>query len=348
MGLVNEKKINIESISSSDKEPRNGESNASNSQGGVSGRFASDSFCKKDGSNEGRGISNSKKGLGCSQNNSTKGVRGGDCNVTKTSSADCEEMGKRSNKQMKTLTVANQKGGVGKTSTIVHLAFYFAEKGLKVSVIDLDPQGNASFTLKKFSTGVKASALFSENNITINSNENISLIESDNSLADMASKSLSDSSFHFKSAISSLSDQGFDVCLIDTAPSLGVTMASALLASDCVMSPVELEIYSIQGIQLMNKTITNLRKVNKNLKFLGILPSKLDRRNPRQVRHIEQLNSAYPQLMIPHQIGLRSSVADALASGTPVWKIKKTAARIAAKEFKALAEFVYIKMEISK
>jgi chromosome partitioning protein len=61
---------------------------------------------------------------------------------------------------MKTLVVANQKGGVGKTSTLVHLAFDFLERGLKVVVIDLDTQANASYTLQPFRSGLVASELF--------------------------------------------------------------------------------------------------------------------------------------------------------------------------------------------
>ncbi|HCZ14874.1 MAG TPA: chromosome partitioning protein ParA, partial [Candidatus Accumulibacter sp.] len=138
-----------------------------------------------------------------------------------------------------------------------------------------------------------------------------------------------------------------DVCLIDTAPSLGVSMAAALFAADYVLSPIELEAYSIQGIKKMVMTIANVRKANPSLQFLGMVPSKVDGRNPRHGRHLQELQRAYPQLMIPAGIGLRSSIADALASGVPVWKIRKTAARKAALELRALAAHVFEKMEIA-
>ena len=73
----------------------------------------------------------------------------------------------------------------------------------------------------------------------------------------------------------------------------------------------------------MVTTITNIRRANPKLKFLGMVPSKVDARNPRHGRHLKELNQAYPQLMVPAGIGLRSSIADALASCVPVWKIKK-------------------------
>ncbi len=252
---------------------------------------------------------------------------------------------------MKTLVTANQKGGVGKTSTLVHLAFDFFERGLKVAVIDLDAQANASYTLQAFKSGLTASELFAGAppdyaQIAADSN-GMTLIESDTGLANMEKMTLLDAGRNFQAAIKALDEQGYDVCLIDTAPSLGVTMAVALLASDYVLSPIELEAYSIQGIKRMVTTITNIRRANPKLKFLGMVPSKVDARNPRHGRHLKELNQAYPQLMVPAGIGLRSSIADALASCVPVWKIKKTAARKATQELRALAAHVFEKMEIT-
>ena len=175
----------------------------------------------------------------------------------------------------------------------------------------------------------------------------LSLIESDPLLANMEKRSLTDAAAAFRENIAALAESGFDVVLIDTAPALGVSLAAALYAADSVLSPIELEVYSIQGIKKMLTTIANVRKMNAKLKFLGMVPSKVDARNPRHVQHLLELQAAYPKLMIPAAIGLRSSIADALASGVPVWKVKKTAARKAAREVRALAEFVFENMEIN-
>jgi chromosome partitioning protein len=259
---------------------------------------------------------------------------------------------------MKTLVVANQKGGVGKTSTLVHLAFDFLEQGLKVVVIDLDTQANASYTLQSFRSGLVASELFAEVptgswpqtaiDVTDPNSPRMTLIASDVGLANLEKMSLAEAGAKFRDAIKTLGAQGFDACLIDTAPSLGVGMAAALLAADYVLSPIELEAYSIQGIKQMVTTIAHLRKANPKLKFLGMVPSKVDARNPRHARHLEELERAYPQLMIPTGVGLRSSIADALASRVPVWKIKKTAARKATQEIRALAAHVFEKMEMTQ
>ena len=259
---------------------------------------------------------------------------------------------------MKTLVVANQKGGVGKTSTLVHLAFDFLEQGLKVVVIDLDTQGNASYTLQSFRSGLVASELFTDVptgswpqtaiDVTAPNSPRMTLIASDVGLANLEKMSLPEAGAKFRDAIKALDAQSFDACLIDTAPSLGVCMAAALLAADYVLSPIELEAYSIQGIKQMVTTIAHLRKANPKLQFLGMVPSKVDGRNPRHARHLEELERAYPQLMIPTGVGLRSSIADALASRMPVWTIKKTAARKATQEIRALAAHVFEKMEITE
>jgi len=254
---------------------------------------------------------------------------------------------------MKTLVTANQKGGVGKTSTLVHLAFDFFERGLRVAVIDLDTQANASYTLQDYQSGYLASQMFGLESTSLvewfkdmPEGPLIRLIESDAPLADMEKHTMADAASGFRENIKALGSCGFDVCLIDTAPSLGVSLAAALIASDYVLSPIELEAYSIQGIKKMVTTIANVRKVNPGLKFLGMVPSKVDARNPRHSRHLDELVRAYPQLMIPTGIGLRSSIADALASGVPVWQIKKTAARKATHEIRALAAHVFSEMEM--
>lgn len=262
---------------------------------------------------------------------------------------------------MKTVGVANQKGGVGKTATAVHLAFDAEDKNLKSAVVDLDPQGNASYTLSQKAVGFSVSVMFTEEGAeTIREwflanpvTNGITLIAADRNLANIEKIPLAEASKNFRASMATLAEQGFDLCILDTAPTLGQGLATALLASDFVLSPIELEAYSIQGIQKMLTTIRNIRAglpgigANPGLQFLGMLPSKVDGRNPRHVKHLEELNAAYPQLMIPTTIGLRSSIADALSSGVPVWKIRKTTARKATTEVRALANYVFNKMEIA-
>lgn len=249
---------------------------------------------------------------------------------------------------MKTLVVANQKGGVGKSATVVHLAFAAKEHGKRTLVIDLDPPANASYTLDAFSSGIVASQLFGAEPVDIPpSADLITLIKADSLLANLDTRPIAEIAENFRANLKRCAGD-FDFCVIDTGPSLGVRLAAALIAANFVLSPVEMEAYSIQGIKQMILTVTNLRKVNPSLVFLGMVPSMVDTRNTRHTRHLKELSEAYPSLMINAPIGLRSSIADALASKIPVWNVKKTSARAAAKEYRALGDYVFGKMEILK
>lgn len=262
---------------------------------------------------------------------------------------------------MKTMVMANQKGGVGKTANLVHLAFDFLERGLSVCVVDLDTQANASWTLKDYSSGYTASQLFDQSSEDIRewfddgvvSGPCIKLIESDALLTNLTAFKPGDVSRIFRENVSALSEHGFDVLLIDTAPSLGHGMTAALVAADFVLSPIEPELYAVTGIKQMITTIANIRQNNdpslrnERLQFIGMVPSKIDRRSPRHTQNLAELDTRFPKMVAPISVGLRSSIAEAVAYGVPVWKIQKTAARKAAKEVRALADYVFNKMEIA-
>lgn len=252
-----------------------------------------------------------------------------------------------------TMAVAQQKGGDGKTASVVHFAFDYFERGHRVAVVDLDTQGNASHTLEQFASGYAASAMFSESADKLSAHFGelsegplLSLIAADKDLANMEELDFDEAKECFKSNIEALAKSGYDIILIDNAPSLGTTLAASLYAADSVISPIKPEYYSIMGIKKMLTVIANVRKINTKLQFLGMVPSMVDMRNPSHVQNLAELQEAYPKLMIPLTIGLRSSIADALADQMPVWQIKKTSARKAAQEMRALAAYAIEKMEI--
>lgn len=355
MGAIHEEKANRVSISGCNQELGCGASNHPDSSRSLSRGEASNRVCDVIASNKRGGISSRQENMGSSHGPAAGRIRANNGNTAGTSSVHSQKVGRGRGKEkgqqkMKTAVVANQKGGVGKSATVVHLAFDFQERGKKVAVIDLDTQGNVSYTLGKYRVeGVAASHFFNGGAIKVpNVDEaGIYLFESDSALANMEKMSLADAGQSLKKALAFLESQGVDICLIDTAPSLGVSLAAALFASDYVMSPIEPEVYSIQGIKKMNAVISNMRKANPTLSFLGMFPSKVDGRKPRHRRNLEALQKSFPQLMIPQAIGQRDSIAEACATGVPVWGIKKSAARVAAKEVRALAEYVFNKMEIA-
>lgn len=261
---------------------------------------------------------------------------------------------------MKTLVCANQKGGVGKTTILVHMAFFLAEQGKMTAVIDVDHQMNASFTLSEYSVGVSASKAFTEPDSSKekiskaiesrrgkseNENRNIYLIEADAALLSLDDVKADHLAKNLATILKTLEECGIEIVLIDTPPALVSRFAAALMVADNVISPIELEVYSLQGIVKMLTTIRNIRDIsNKKLGFLGMLPSRVVNSNPRHKEHLKELKETYSDLLIPLAISQRGSIADAVSLKVPVWSIKKTAARAAAKEMKALGNYILTKL----
>lgn len=291
------------------------------------------------------------------KNRSSKRVRARNGNPAGTSGVHSEKVGSGEQKtgiikmKMKTLATAIQKGGQGKTMATCHLAFDGARRGLRVVVIDLDPQGNASYTLHPHACGLSASQMFDESPnlvpsfFTDRDNSGITLISNDDGLANIEKLELEDAATLLRIHVHALSEF-FDVCLIDTPPFLSNVMASALLSADFVMSPVEMEPYSLQGMELMVAVIQNIREANPGLEFIGMLPNRYNAKIPRQVENMQILRADYTDLVMPFDIRQRDSIAEALGNQIPVWEVKKSAAREATKEVLVMTQYVFEKMEV--
>lgn len=360
MGEIDEKEANRGAVSDVPQGLGRRPANDRDSSGGAGGRQGSSEFREVLGFNQGGSVPSGVTGMDSVRKlESSAGVRTGYGSTTGTPGVHGQEVGAGSSKEKgnqvmsHTMAVAQQKGGDGKTASVVHFAFDYFERGYRVAVVDLDTQGNASHTLEHYASGYAASAMFSDSADKLSKHfanlpegPLLRLVASDKDLADMEELSFDDAAECFKANIEALKSAGFDVILIDNAPSLGTTLAASLYAADSVISPIKPEYYSIMGIKKMLTVIANVRKINTKLQFMGMVPSMVDMRNPSHVQNLAELQEAYPKLMIPLSIGLRSSIADALADQMPVWKIKKTSARKAAQEMRALAAYAIEKMEI--
>lgn len=346
-------------VSRSYKGPGHGVAEPGNSRGRAGSRRTTNDVHAEIRVIAGSGVTDGQPGTESASGAVNQSLRNGagNCGVAGTSGVHRQEMGGRRPKEkkteriMKTLVTAIQKGGQGKTFATCHLAFDFAERGLRVAVIDLDTQGNASFTLSDHQSGFVSSQLFAGNVDELRGwfdnrdNNGIALIAADADLANLDKMDLSHAAGALRNSVAALGDY-FDVCLIDTAPSLGVGMTAAVLSADYMLSPVEMEAYSLHGMRKMVAVVSNLRKMNPKLRFLGMVPNKVDARKPRHIANLAAVQEAYPQLVLPISIGMRDSIAEALGEQMPVWMIKKTAARLATKEVRALANYVFEKMEI--
>jgi len=244
---------------------------------------------------------------------------------------------------MKTIVLANQKGGVGKSAVAVQLAYFFhlfMEK--RVIVIDFDHQRN---TTKAIKTGnlipvskCLASDLLTKKIDSIEAEDSI-LIAADNSaLLRMEKQASLHNSFatNLQSFLKSVDNQ-FDVCIIDTNPSPDIRQLSALVVSDYVLSPIQLNQEAIDGIgDLLNHENIGIRKIqatiNPTLQLIGILPNLVEP-TPFQRENFKDLSLHFAKLLIPMEGGgfaaIRKTTAipESQAAGLPVWKLGKTSGR---------------------
>lgn len=238
---------------------------------------------------------------------------------------------------MQVLSIANQKGGVGKTTLSCLLALYLAEKRkARVAVVDVDNQRNLSHTMRQYAIDLPSTALFQDCAITLPAvRKPITLLHGTPQLANLERATAQEAQRRvrtFAAHIEGLKGD-FDYCLIDPPPTLGVRMVATLASASFVVMPIELEEYSKQGVKDMLQTIFGARQQwNPRLKFLGILANRFTHNSIRQKAALRTLLEDYPQFMLPAKISTRAAIPRALEEGIPLWQLPASSAREASAE----------------
>ena len=226
----------------------------------------------------------------------------------------------------KVISVANQKGGVGKTTTTVNLSTLLAKKGKKVLLIDADPQGNATSGL-----GITKDVELSVYDILVGDTEfietiqesaiknlkvcpsNISLAGAEVELVSMLSREQ-----RLKTKLDVIKDQ-YDYILIDCPPSLGLITLNAFTASDSVLIPVQCEYFALEGLGQLLNTVNLVKKhLNKNLEIEGALLTMYDARTNLSNQVVKEVKKYFENKVYKTVIPRNVRLSEAPSYGMPI------------------------------
>ena len=232
----------------------------------------------------------------------------------------------------KIISVINQKGGVGKTTTVINLAAGLSMKGKKILVIDLDPQGNATTGLGLSNTENSEKTIYSVLNgnkkisevIQFTKFENLNLVTSNVDLSGLEVETAGDSRRAFKlkdelTAILNDSGASYDYILIDCPPSLSLLTIMALVASGSLVVPLQTEFFALEGLTQLMKTIERIKtSLNSSLEIRGILLTMYDKRNKLSKEVEQEARNYFKEKVYSTVVPRNVRLSEAPSHGVPV------------------------------
>ncbi len=225
------------------------------------------------------------------------------------------------------IAVANQKGGVGKTTTAVNLSASLAKRNKKILLVDIDPQGNATSGLGIDNQGVDKSVY----DILINSApakdviiptdyKNLFLCPSNTELsgAEVELVSMMGREYLLKSAMDEVRED-FDYIILDCPPSLGLVTLNAFTACDSVLVPIQCEYYALEGLSQLTSTIKRVKQVlNRGIEIEGILLTMFDARTNLAIQVVDEVKKHFPEKVYKTIIPRNVRLSEAPGFGQPV------------------------------
>lgn len=259
---------------------------------------------------------------------------------------------------MKTISIFNQKGGVGKTTSVVNLAVSLSKLNKKVLVIDFDPQANTTTGLGFDKNELEKSIykmFYDEGDnykdYILKSEEDPYLIASENSLSGLEVELVSldqEERLKMLSQIIEEIKKDFDIILIDCPPSLGLLSLNALVASDSIIIPIQTEYYALEGVSELLKTYQTIKEsIKEDLEIEGVLLCMFDKDTDLSYEVVEEVKSFFKEKVFSTMIPRNIKLAEAPSFGKSVitYDEKSKGARAYLSLAKELVENIFGKKE---
>ena len=224
------------------------------------------------------------------------------------------------------IAVTNQKGGVGKTTTSINVAYFLSKMGKRTLIIDFDPQGNATSGLgiDKQELGATMTEVIMRQIrlakvVLPTEYKDLYLAPSTSHLANTEVElAQADGRFvRLREALSGVID--YDYIIIDSPPSLSLLTVNGLVAADYVLLPVQAEFYALEGLGQLLESMKLIRKgLNPSLKLLGVLPTMMDSRTTLSSQVYDEIKKYFPDKIFKTTIPRNIRLAEAPSHGAPV------------------------------